>query len=101
MDIDGTRGARAPLSQEERRHRYDAGLCAYCGKPGHVSMTCPNRYQQARGTFQIPPGFQITQSQFPGQWHHLPAHPPQSQHSDVPPANPPASGLPKNSRPNQ
>ena len=58
MDIDGTGRARGPLSQEERMRRFDAGLCAYCGKPGHVSASCPNRGgYQARGTFQIPNGF--------------------------------------------
>ena len=27
MDLDGTRGARGPLTLEERRRRSDAGLC--------------------------------------------------------------------------
>ena len=40
MDVDGTRGANGGLTPEERRHRYDGGLCAYCGQPGHVIDTC-------------------------------------------------------------
>ena len=34
MDVDATRGTHGPLTQEERRGRYDAGLCGYCGRPG-------------------------------------------------------------------
>ena len=76
MDIDATRGVRGPLTQEERRRRFDAGLCGYCGKLGHVINSCPNRYQ-ARGTFQLPPGFQdVHQSQFPGPWQQFPSQDP-------------------------
>ena len=56
MDIDGTGRARGPLTPEERKRRYDGGLCAYCGRAGHVSPACPNRYQ-AQGTFYVPDGF--------------------------------------------
>ena len=74
MDVDATRGVRGPLTQEERRQRFDAGLCAYCGKLGHMSPSCPNRYQ-ARGTFQIPEGFHfLPQPQYPGAWHQIPIH---------------------------
>ena len=71
MDIDGTGRARGPLNPEERKRRYDAGLCAYCGKPGHVAASCPNRGYQARGTFQIPGGLQLVPQslllpQYPG-----------------------------------
>ena len=103
MDIDATRGVRAPLTQEERRRRFDAGLCAYCGKPGHISTSCPNRYQ-ARGTFRVPDGFQLVpQFEYPGAWHQVPVrgHPPQSQLPDIPPAVLPAPDQPKNSRPSQ
>lgn len=103
MDVDATRGVRGPLSQEERRRRFDAGLCAYCGKPGHTSPSCPNRYQ-ARGTFQIPDGFQfLPQPHYPGAWHQIPVHgqAPPSQLPDSPPASLPAPDQPKNSRPSQ
>ena len=105
MDIDGTGRARGPLTPEERKRRFDAGLCAYCGKPGHVSATCPNRYQ-ARGTFQIPNGFQLVPqsqsqppSQYPGVWHQIPTQDPSP--SSQPPATPPAVNQPGNSRPSQ
>ena len=105
MDIDGTGRARGPLPPEERKRRFDAGLCAYCGKAGHVSATCPNRYQ-ARGTFQIPNGFHLVphsqsqpQSQYPGVRHQIPPQtlPPPSQ----PPTTPPVTTQPGNSRPSQ
>ena len=41
MDLDGTRGARGPLTLDERRCRSDASLCGYCGQPGHLIATCP------------------------------------------------------------
>ena len=95
MDIDATRGFRGALTQEERRRQFDAGLCAYCGKSGHAIATCPNRYQ-ARGTFQLPPGFQLVhQSQFPGPWQQIPTLPNQSQ-----PALPSLDPS-KNARPSQ
>ena len=42
MEVDGTRGPRAPLTMEERRRRADAGLCAFCAQPGHTLATCPS-----------------------------------------------------------
>ena len=41
MDLDGTRGARGPLTLDERRRRSDASLCGYCSQPGHLIATCP------------------------------------------------------------
>ena len=104
MDIDGTSRPRGPLSPAERQRRFDAGLCAYCGKPGHVSVSCPNRGHQARGTFQIPGGFQLVpqsqpQPQYPGDWHQIP--PQHLPPSNPPAANPPAADQPGNSRPSQ
>ena len=54
MDVDGTRGFKGALTMEERRRRSDAGLCAYCGQPGHTLATCAlaSRSRQARGTYQ-------------------------------------------------
>ena len=43
MDLDSTRGARGSLSNEERRRRAEANLCAYCGQPGHIISSCPRR----------------------------------------------------------
>ena len=40
MDLDGTRGYKGALTMDERRRRSDAGLCAYCGQPGHTLATC-------------------------------------------------------------
>ena len=96
MDIDGTRPVRGPLSQEERKRRFEGGLCAYCGKAGHVTQTCPNRLQ-ARGTFHVPDGFLLVPQappHFPGAWHQLPA-------PAQPPATLPADTRPGNSSPSQ
>ena len=43
MDMDGKRGACGSLSNEERRRRADANLCAYFGQPGHITSSCPRR----------------------------------------------------------
>ena len=116
MDVDGTRGFRGSLTNEERRRRSDAGLCAYCGQLGHVLATCPSatRVRQARGTFQPPPGYHYPsgyplpppgfpsptpfQGPYPGPWTSLspPSLPAPPTHS----ANPPSS-LPKNAPPSQ
>ena len=105
MDIDGTRPVRGPLSQEERKRRFEGGLCAYCGRAGHVSQTCPNRFQ-ARGTFHVPNGFQLVPQaspHYPGAWHQLPAPalPPSHQLPAHPPATLPADTRPGNSSPSQ
>ena len=102
MDLDGTRGPRGPLTIDERRRRSDAGLCAYCGQPGHVIATCPRRFQ-VRGVYQAPPGylpppasyhpppgFQLIPISFPTPWTQVP-----------PPALPAPPTLPKNDRPSQ
>ena len=54
MDLDGPWGFKGALTMEERRRRSDAGLCAYCGQPGHTLATCAlaSRSRQARGTYQ-------------------------------------------------
>ena len=105
MDIDGTGRARGPLTQEERKRQYDGGLCAYCGRAGHINPACPNRYQ-ARGTFHVPDGFQLVPQvspHYPGAWHQFPALGsfPSRQIPDTPPATPPAPSQPGNSRPSQ
>ena len=53
MDLDGTRGYKGALTMKERRRRSDAGLCAYCGQPGHTLATCAlaSRSRQAWGTY--------------------------------------------------
>ena len=103
MDIDGTGRARGPLTPEERKRRYDGGLCAYCGRAGHVSPFCPNRYQ---ATFHVPDGFQLVPQvspHYPGAWHQFPALGPSlsRQIPDASPATPPAPIQPGNSRPSQ
>ena len=56
MDIDGSRGNRGPLSQDERRRRAEQNLCAYCGQYGHVIANCRvSGRRQARGTYPSPP----------------------------------------------
>ena len=32
---------RGPISNDERKHRMDNGLCLYCGNRGHVAPDCP------------------------------------------------------------
>ena len=41
MEIDGSRGTRGPLNQDERRRRAEHNLCAYYGQPGHLIAKCP------------------------------------------------------------
>jgi hypothetical protein len=43
MDIDGARPRFRPLSPEERQQRWNLGLCMYCGQPGHIAISCPNK----------------------------------------------------------
>ena len=103
MDIDATRGPHGSLTPEERRRRFNEGLCGYCGRPGHVISSCPNKFQ-ARGVFELPPGFQLVhQSQFPGPWQQFPLQPPPSPSpfSGPPPAVLPAPDTSKNSRSSQ
>ena len=66
MDLDGSRGRRDPLTQEERRRRAESGLCAYCGASGHTIATCPRtaHTRRAQGTYH-PPGFQLPGPVFP------------------------------------
>ena len=126
MDVDGTRGAHGGLTPEERRRRYDGGLCAYCGQPGHVISTCPRKFQ-VRGVVPVPslspptnphtpsgypnpppgypsllpgyyppPGYQLVPQTFPTPWTQVPT-PPTSFYT--PPALP--GLLPKNGPPSQ
>ena len=56
MEIDGSRGNRGPLSQEERRRRAEHNLCVYYGQTGHVIANCQVvGRRQARGTYPSPP----------------------------------------------
>lgn len=49
MDLSSTRsGPRGPLMAAERQHRISNNLCLYCGKPGHISVNCPNRWGPSR-----------------------------------------------------
>lgn len=49
MDLSIARGVpRGPLTPAERQHRITNRLCLYCGKPGHISINCPNRKGPAR-----------------------------------------------------
>jgi hypothetical protein len=46
MDLDAMRAEpnrTKRLTEEERRHRLDNGLCLYCGENGHRLATCPSR----------------------------------------------------------
>ena len=107
MDLDATRGARGPLTLEERRRRSEAGLCGYCGQPGHLIAVCPvaaraGTRMQARSAqthsynpLYPPAGYQLLpphQGPFPGPWMPLPS--PHTQFSQ--PAN-----QPKNDNPSQ
>lgn len=40
---------KTPLSPEERKRRIEHRLCLYCGKPGHIISSCPNRPQHTNG----------------------------------------------------
>lgn len=66
MDLDGSRGRRNPLTNEERRRRADSNLCAYCGAPGHAIATCPKaaHIRRVQGTYQ-PPGYPYPGYGFP------------------------------------
>jgi hypothetical protein len=39
-DIADTPRPKGPLSDEERKHRFDNNLCLYCGKAGHTVQAC-------------------------------------------------------------
>ena len=42
MEIDVTR-CRGPLSEAEKQRCRANRLCLYCGGPGHIAITCPQR----------------------------------------------------------
>lgn len=107
MDLDGSRGPRGSLTDDERRRRSDAGLCAYCGRPGHDLATCQAaaRGRQIRGTYQpvpgspyppagypFPPAFQYTpfHGPYPGPWTAVPPPQPQLASSAMPKNGPPS-----------
>ena len=110
MNLDGTRGPQGAFTREERRRRFDAGLCAYCGLAGHTLNTCPRRVQ-LRGTLPpgyfpfppgyYPPGFSLShqpQGPFPTPWTPLPTP---HTHFGTPPPALPAPDVPKNDHPSQ
>ena len=37
-----------PLTNEEKERRRKYNLCLYCGNPGHVATTCPNKAKKIR-----------------------------------------------------
>jgi hypothetical protein len=43
---DAPNGPRGPLSQQEKDRRRKLGLCLYCGKKGHIAITCPSKNAQ-------------------------------------------------------
>lgn len=47
MDIDITKKFK-PLTNEEKERRRKNNLCLYCGNPGHVATTCPNKAKKIR-----------------------------------------------------
>jgi hypothetical protein len=49
MQIDVVR--YKPLIAQEKKHRFDGGLCLYCGKSGHKADNCPKK--QHRHTFKM------------------------------------------------
>jgi hypothetical protein len=36
------------LSDQERHERHQKGLCHYCGRPGHFSVSCPNKKPRSK-----------------------------------------------------
>jgi hypothetical protein len=40
---------RGPLSAAEKEYRFTHGLCLYCGKPGHITSSCPAKRQPPNG----------------------------------------------------
>jgi hypothetical protein len=49
MEIDTLKTrSHAPLSDAEKKHRRELGLCLYCGNPGHGIANCPNMSPAAR-----------------------------------------------------
>lgn len=36
-------GATGHVTEEERKRRFEANLCLYCGEPGHLVRACPTR----------------------------------------------------------
>lgn len=59
MDIDNMKLVNGHLSVEERRRRFENQLCMYCGKPGHLTRSCPqklsgkSRFQSGNGPSRI------------------------------------------------
>ena len=46
---------RGPLSEQERKRRYDLRLCLYCGEPGHTANACPVRRTTPNVAAPTPP----------------------------------------------
>ena len=121
MEIDGSRGTRGPLSQDERRHRSAHNLCAYCGQSGHAIANCQVAgRRQARGTYPslpqppahqpayvLPPGYQLPPppGAYPGPWAMLPGGLPLYPHTQFgyppPKFDPPPPVVPGNGPPSQ
>ena len=43
MDLSANRVRRGPLTEAEKQHRRESGLCLYCGEPGHLARNCPRK----------------------------------------------------------
>lgn len=52
MDLDATR-PRGPISDAEKKRRYDMNLCLYCGNPGHRLSDCKLRSGKSISATQI------------------------------------------------
>ena len=50
MQIDATKTSvkHGKLMAEEKKFRWDNGLCLYCGVEGHKAGSCPNRSEAAK-----------------------------------------------------
>jgi hypothetical protein len=41
---------RGPLSPQEKQRRRDHNLCLYCGRPGHLALSCPEARRSSQST---------------------------------------------------
>lgn len=52
---------RGPLTEQEKQRRTEAGLCRYCGLPGHIAVNCPAALKRNAAQGASIPTITITQ----------------------------------------